>query len=68
MGSRTRQASRDTNPGTVRASISFPQDDYRLIAQLAKENRVSVAWVIRDAVDSYLKQKWPLLQPEVRDK
>lgn len=46
---------------TVRASISFPEEQYQVLERIAAENRVSLAWVVRDAIDGYLKAKWPLL-------
>lgn len=46
---------------TVRASISFPEDQYQVLERIAAENKVSLAWVVRDAIDGYLKSKWPLL-------
>jgi hypothetical protein len=38
----------------VRASISFPPNTYRLLERLAKMNKVSLAWVVRDAAEKYL--------------
>ena len=46
---------------TVRASISFPEEQYHVLERIAAENKVSLAWVVRDAIDGYLKAKWPLL-------
>ena len=46
---------------TVRASISFPEEQYLVLERIATENKVSLAWVVRDAIDGYLKSKWPLL-------
>ncbi|MBH1986227.1 MAG: hypothetical protein I8H76_02745 [Burkholderiales bacterium] len=46
---------------TIRASISFPEDQYQVLEKIAVENKVSLAWVVRDAIDGYLKAKWPLL-------
>lgn len=46
-----------------RVSISIPQDHYRELARIAGQKRVSVAWVVRDAVDSYLSAETPLLRP-----
>ena len=46
---------------TVRASISFPEEQYEVLEKIAAENKVSLAWVVRDAIDGYLKSKWPLL-------
>ncbi|MBT6274290.1 MAG: CopG family transcriptional regulator [Chromatiales bacterium] len=48
-------------PTSVRASISFPRDHYELIERIAAEKKVSVAWVVRDAVEAYLGGRWPLL-------
>lgn len=50
---------------SVRASISFPEEQYSVLEKIAAENRVSLAWVVRDAVDDYLKARWPLLVQEV---
>jgi len=38
----------------VRASVSFPHDDYAMLEKMASKKRVSVAWVVREAVSSYL--------------
>ena len=46
---------------TVRASISFPEEQYQVLEKIAAENKVSLAWVVRDAIDDYLKSRWPLL-------
>ncbi|MDP2109835.1 MAG: hypothetical protein Q8J94_03280 [Thiobacillus sp.] len=48
---------------SVRASISFPEEQYSVLEKIAAEHRVSLAWVVRDAVDGYLKARWPLLVP-----
>ena len=50
-----------THERTVRASISFPEEQYEVLGQIAAENKVSLAWVVRDAIDGYLKSRWPLL-------
>jgi metal-responsive CopG/Arc/MetJ family transcriptional regulator len=47
---------------TVRASVSFPEDQYAELERIAQSQRVSLAWVVRDAVQSYLVQRWPLLE------
>jgi metal-responsive CopG/Arc/MetJ family transcriptional regulator len=49
---------------TVRASVSFPEDQYAEIERIARERRVSLAWVVREAVQTYLVQRWPLLEGE----
>jgi metal-responsive CopG/Arc/MetJ family transcriptional regulator len=38
----------------VRASISFPPDLYETLEEIAKQKKVSLAWVVRDAVERYV--------------
>lgn len=38
----------------VRASISFPPAVYETLEEIAKQKRVSLAWVVRDAAEKYL--------------
>ena len=45
---------------TVRASISFAPDVYETLEMIARKQKVSLAWVVRDAVDKYVADKWPL--------
>ena len=40
--------------GTVRASISFPADLYKALEEKARQKKVSLAWIVRDAVEKYL--------------
>lgn len=47
-------------PKTPRASVSFPPDLYAILERIAKEKKVSVAWVVRDAAEKYVDDKWPL--------
>lgn len=42
---------------TVRASISFPSDVYRALEALAKQNKVSLAWIVREAAEKYVAVK-----------
>lgn len=44
-----------------RASVSFPPDLYSTLEQLAKEKKVSIAWVVREAAEKYVADQWPLL-------
>ncbi|MGA8028753.1 MAG: hypothetical protein WB992_16530 [Bryobacteraceae bacterium] len=48
------------NVASVRASISFPKDVYRTLEMIAKEKRVSLAWVVREATEQYIDERWPL--------
>jgi metal-responsive CopG/Arc/MetJ family transcriptional regulator len=40
----------------VRASISFPPGLYEDLETLAKQKKVSLAWVVRDAAEKYLSE------------
>jgi predicted transcriptional regulator len=44
----------------TRASVSLSPQVYKTLENIAQEKKVSVAWVIREAVDKYLADKWPL--------
>jgi metal-responsive CopG/Arc/MetJ family transcriptional regulator len=37
----------------VRASISFPPDLYETLDKIAKNKKVSLAWVVREASERY---------------
>lgn len=50
--------------GTVRASSSYPRELYRMLEEIAKEKKVSVAWVMRDAAEKYVNERWPLFGKE----
>jgi len=45
---------------SVRASVSFPLELYRTLEEIAKQKKVSLAWVVRDAAERYVTEKWPL--------
>lgn len=44
----------------IRASVSFPPEVYRVLEDIAQQKKVSMAWVVREAVDKYIADKWPL--------
>lgn len=55
-----RRSTKTQSPSWVRASISFPPDLYETLEELAKEKKVSLAWVVRDASEKYVAvQKLP---------
>ncbi len=41
----------------IRASISFPPSLYKILEEIAKEKKVSLAWVVRDAAEKYVTEK-----------
>ena len=45
----------------VRASISFPPGIYETLENIAEKKKVSLAWVVREAAEQHIGNKWPLL-------
>ena len=39
----------------VRTTVSIPVADYEQLERIAIEKKVSVAWVVRDAIERYLR-------------
>lgn len=58
----TKNAKQAIDKDTVRTSVSLPREHYSILASVAEQNRVSVAWVVRDAVARYVEDRWPLLR------
>ncbi len=52
----------------LRASVSFPVNLYRTLEQIAKQKKVSIAWIVRDATEKYIEDQWPLFKEEERSK
>lgn len=48
------------NTAAVRASISFPAEVYRTLEDIARQKKVSLAWVVREAAEQYIADRWPL--------
>ena len=40
----------------VRATISFPPELYATLEEIAKQKKVSLAWVVRDASERYVAE------------
>jgi metal-responsive CopG/Arc/MetJ family transcriptional regulator len=55
----------DDGPGMVRRSVSLPADECAELERIANEKRVSVSWVVRDAVSQYLASRTPLFHQNV---
>lgn len=51
-------------PRVTRASASLPPEIYSTLQEIAKQKKVSVAWVIRDAAERYIAEQWPLLEDQ----
>lgn len=59
MAKSARKDTEDASPH--RQSVSLTEDQHRQLSEIARKNRVSVAWVIREAIDRLLKDDMPLL-------
>lgn len=55
------KSSKPRNPSLVRASISFPSNLYGALSDLAKQKKVSLAWVVRDAAETYVANQGSLM-------
>ena len=44
-----------------RITVTLADDDYREICTLAKSQKVSASWIVRDAIDQYLSDRNPLI-------
>jgi hypothetical protein len=47
---------------TLRTTVTVPAEDYAELERFAEQKKVSVAWVVRDAVEHYLKKESPLFR------
>lgn len=47
---------------SVRTTITFPSELYSTLEKIAEQKKVSLAWVVRDAVEQYIGEKWPLFR------
>lgn len=56
-----RKASPAAVKSMVRTSVGFPPDLYRTLEQIAEMQKVSVGWIVRDAAERYVADRWPLL-------
>lgn len=46
--------------GAVRLSVSLSAEQYEYLDRVAKRQRVSLAWVVRDAILRYMDAETPL--------
>lgn len=51
----------DSDVGSVtRITVSVPTPEYEHLLRVAESKRVSMSWVVRDAVEKYLSADMPL--------
>ena len=61
MASKSVKATRMRTASAARASVSFPPELYSTLEAIAKQKKVSIAWVVREAAEKYVEAQWPLL-------
>ncbi len=67
VAAREGETMKEHSAAAVRASISFPPDVYETLEFIAKEKKVSLAWVVREAAEQYIGEKWPLFRRHMGD-
>lgn len=45
---------------SVRSTVSIPADQHEELQRIADRKKVSLAWVVRDAIEQYLAAESPL--------
>jgi hypothetical protein len=55
-----RKGAKTRGAAFVRASISFPAEVYQSLEDIAKQKKVPLAWVVRDAAENYLAGHQPI--------
>jgi metal-responsive CopG/Arc/MetJ family transcriptional regulator len=60
MHTLTRQRKAATPIRPIRVTVSLPKDLHEQLSRRANRLKVSLAWVIRDAVDKYVADETPL--------
>lgn len=57
MATAKKRRPRSTMP---RVSASLSPTVYETLEEIAREKKVSLSWVIRDAAEKYIADRWPL--------
>ena len=60
MPTKNRRAAKAQSDVMPRASVSFPPEVYKSLEELATKKKVSIAWVVREAVEKYIVDQFPL--------
>jgi hypothetical protein len=50
------------NSKSQRVSVSFTPEQYEYLARIARRKHVSIAWVVRDAVEQLVAEDAPLFR------
>ena len=67
-GAKRKEKPKATEGSSVRATISFPSDIYQTLEDIARRKKVSLAWVVREATEQYIADKWPLFGKALGEK
>jgi len=43
----------------TRITVTIPPQDYAAVRSMAKNKKVSAAWIVRDAVEKYIQRETP---------
>ena len=62
MAKKVRGRMKMGSKSVLRASVGFPPELYRTLERMAKQKKVSLAWVVREAAEKYVADQWPLFQ------
>jgi hypothetical protein len=55
------QSKKHVDKSPHRLSVTLTPQQHQELADIARKNRVSVAWVVREAIERMLKDNTPLL-------
>jgi hypothetical protein len=61
-GEKKKEKPKPAERSSVRATISFPSDIYQTLEDIARHKKVSLAWIVREATEQYIADKWPLFR------
>lgn len=64
-GAKRKEKPMPVEGSSVRATISFPSEIYQTLEEIARQKKVSLAWVVREASEQYIAEKWPLFKGKV---
>lgn len=56
-----RKAKGSASKPMTRMSVGFPPELFHTLEKMADQQKVSVAWIVRDAAEKYVSDRWPLL-------
>jgi metal-responsive CopG/Arc/MetJ family transcriptional regulator len=61
MSSKRRGRNKRKHAVMPRTSVSFPAEILKTLEDLATQKKVSIGWVVRDAVDKYIAEQSALV-------